>query len=257
MQTLVKEGKYKVIDYLSNDEDYASATAVDIEDNEHRRVLINSYTNPQDIRRLVPLYYNVSKSGYADFIEYFTEYSKINVVFKYHAGKKLTQVFGNGDIELTTRLAMEEKLLHEAVLMSCMPQEILYATLRKENAVVNHESGTLKFNMLAPPRNIEKNEWLLDQLSEMTEIVLKRRFTSLSGELDFMDELRTGGYESLAAVYSAWRELWIDIEQRYKEREKMGEVAIFFDSLKTFFVRLGKSKRYKRLYKERLKISNR
>jgi len=253
MQTLVREGKYKVIEYLSSDESYISAVAVDIEDNEHRLVLINTYLDPLDIRRFVPLFYDASRSGYDGFVEYYTEFSRVNVVFRYHSGKKLKQVFHKGStIDRKKRLEMEEELLHEAVLMSAMPQELLCAVLRAENAVVNLDSGRLKFNMVARPENIERTEWLTDQLGEMSEMILKRRFTTPARELDFLDRLRTGGFESVAAVYSAWREIRPALEDDYEKQEKDGPVATFLGAVRTHLTRRKKASQYKKAYRERL-----
>jgi len=253
MQTLIKEGKYKVIEYLSSDENYISTVAVDIEDNEHRQVLINSYLDSFDIRRFVPLFYEVSRSGYDDFVEYYTEFSRVNFVFRYHSGKKLSQVFHKKSrIDRKKRLEIEDALLHEAVLMSCMPQEVQCAALRAENAVVNLDSARLKFNIQARPENLERTEWLMDQLSEMSEMILKRRFIMPERELDFLDRLRTGEFESLTAVYSAWREIRPAIEEAYEKLEEAGEIAAFFGAVKTRWSRRKRARQYKRVYKERL-----
>lgn len=252
MQTLIKEGKYKVIDYLSSDDNYSSAIAVDIEDNEHRKVLINSYLNALDIRRLVPIFFDVSKSGVEDFVEYYTEYGKVNVVFRYHVGKKLALVFDKKNaMEKLKRLEMEEALLHEAVCMSSMPQELLCAALRTENAVVSLESGRLKFNLCARAENLVRTEWLLDQLSDMSELIFKRRFIMLACELDFLDELRTGGFDNVTAVYSAWRELRPAIESGYEALKKAGGVAALLSAVKTHLARRKRAGQYKRLYRER------
>ena len=253
MQTLVREGKYKVIEYLSTDKDYISAVAVDIEDNEHRLVLINSYLNPQDIRNFVPLFYDASRSGYEDFVECFTEYSRVNVVFRYHSGKKLEQVFHKSSaIEKQKRLQIEESMLHEAVLMAALPQALQCAVLRAENAVVSLDSGRLKFNMAAKPENIERSEWLIDQLGDMSALILKRRFLSPAQELDFLDRLRSGGFESVTAVYSAWRDVRPAIEEAYEKMEKAGEVAAFLGAIRTHWSRGKRARQYKKACRERL-----
>lgn len=94
MTNLAKEGKYKIIEYFVDREDYQAFLAIDIEDGARRQVVVNRYRRGEDIRRLIPVFYEVQRCGFSDLADVFTEYGALNVAFRYRGGSKLAQVFG-------------------------------------------------------------------------------------------------------------------------------------------------------------------
>lgn len=113
MTNLAKEGKYKIIEYFVDREDYQAFLAIDIEDGARRQVVVNRYRRGEDIRRLIPVFYEVQRCGFSDLADVFTEYGALNVAFRYRGGSKLAQVFGpKTKFSDEFRVHIEEELLH-------------------------------------------------------------------------------------------------------------------------------------------------
>lgn len=91
----------------------------------------------------------------------------------------------------------------------------------------------------------------MDAISDMSELVLRRRFYSVPSELDFLDELRLGAYASPTQAYSAWREAGEAMEEERGQLEKSGVMA-FLTAFKFKCKRFRRARSYKKRYQEKL-----
>lgn len=252
MTNLAKEGKYKIIEYFVDREDYQAFLAIDIEDGARRQVVVNRYRRGEDIRRLIPVFYEVQRCGFSDLADVFTEYGALNVAFRYRGGSKLAQVFGpKTKFSDEFRVHIEEELLHGALVLSSLPPVVLSAAISTDNVLIDVQSRHLYFNLMAPPERIGGQTDQMDAISDMSELVLRRRFYSVPSELDFLDELRLGAYASPTQAYSAWREAGEAMEEERGQLEKSGVMA-FLTAFKFKCKRFRRARSYKKRYQEKL-----
>ena len=89
-------GRYKVIQVLRVQENYAAVRTVDIQDRERPGRLVNLYEGPL-LHRYGPVYMNLDRGECPQLREFFLEGSTLAAVFDNPGGQPVDRVFFMGD----------------------------------------------------------------------------------------------------------------------------------------------------------------
>ena len=96
--------------------------------------------------------------------------------------------------------------------------ERLRAMLREENLVVQEKEKRIYLNAVIPPvAEGADGRAVTLALSPLVERVLGRKWSATDEQIDWMDHLAQGRFESVSALYSAWRELLPVMEEDLKK----------------------------------------
>ena len=98
MGTLIQGGKYQVLEVMEEQDGYKACLCIDVETNNHYRPMIfNIYEEAEDIKRLLPVFYDIDRSQCTDFIHVMSGKHHITAAFEYHQGEELRDFFGRMD----------------------------------------------------------------------------------------------------------------------------------------------------------------
>ncbi len=216
---MVGDNRYKLIHRLEESPDWQAYAALDIENSQREEVLLNIYVGGEAIRRVVQPYYDLSPSLCPDFCRIYTENARFTAVFKLHATDgELSELFSRrSGVDNEERQLYTEKLLHAALENAGMPLPLLSALLRPENVAVQRHNQRICFNAALPPLEGEP-VGVSERISVLLETVLRRPWDATDEQIDYMDAVRAGEYETLSALYSAWREL-VPVMERERMRK--------------------------------------
>ena len=212
-------GRYKLICRLQEAEGYEAYAALDIETSLRQEVLLNVYTGQDVIRRMVALHYGMDGRMCPDYCRIYTEDGRFTVAFVLHKGRPFAAVFSpKGGPEEALRQAYAQTLLHAVLENAAMPPELLRAMLREENLVVQEKEKRIYLNAVIPPvAEGADGRAVTLALSPLVERVLGRKWSATDEQIDWMDHLAQGRFESVSALYSAWRELLPVMEEDLKK----------------------------------------
>lgn len=248
-------GRYKLIRRLHEAEGYEAYSALDIEVSTRPQVLLNIYFGPDAVRQMVPMFYGMDSEVCPDFVRVYTEDGRFTAVFALHEGEPFEDVFPQrgGSLSAEERETFAESLLHGALECASMPARLLSAVLQPENVAVQRKNNRVCINCILPPvAGEEKGQGggVPGALSPMLERVLRRPWRATDEQIDFLDRAADGGYASVSALYSAWRELLPKMEEDRK-RGRLLEMLIRF--LRRSFRRWRKRRKEERARKKRLR----
>lgn len=236
-------GRYKLIRLLDQAEGFAAYSALDIESSQREQVILNVYAGREAIRSMVPRYYGMDAGVCRDFCRTFTEDGAFSAVFALHEGQYAEHALprrGGPDAQLREDYA--ESLLHAALENAGMPPELLAAMLRMGNIEVQEKNRRLCINACIPPIGQEA-EAPTQALSALLERVLGRKWSVCDEQIAFLDNAREGKYDSVSALYSAWRELLPVMRQ---DREKTGLLQKLLRYAKRCLLAFGRARRRRR-----------
>lgn len=241
-------GRYKLIRRLQEAEGYQAYAALDIETSLRPDVLLNVYTGQEVIRRMVGLYYGMDAQVCPDFCRIYTENGRFTVVFALHAGQPFSAVFPrHGGPDDQERQEYAESMLHAALENAGMPPELLHAMLREENLSVQVKERRIFINAgIAPVMGTVDGRAVTQALSPLMERVLLRRWSATDEQIDFMDALAQGKFETVSALYSAWRALMPVMEQDRKKGQLLARVFRFLRRCVRRLMKKHKAERAKR-----------
>ena len=235
MESMLIRDRYKVIQVVRVQDDYAAVRAVDIQDRERPGRLINLYEG-RLLHQYGPVYMNLDQRECPLFREFFLEGSTLAAVFDNTGGQPIDQVFFDGDKwKWRTRLEAAEALLHEALTLSNLPPEISCAALLSENVRPDPAEKKVELRFLVSPLEGMNGREAALLAGDQVKKILPRRWFSQPSELRFLDSLDRGEYRTLASLYAGWRAVREDIEKEYLKWEERNLIMKLLTGAKRLF----------------------
>lgn len=237
MASIASGGRYRIVETLQKNKDYTALRAVDIETRSRQTVLINRYQSPKAIRSVLPEMETVAARKPVGFVAISVESGAVDVVFDYPSAQPLLQEYNKKNrAERETAYTLLEQYLHQLLLLADYPMRLLNAAACPENVRVQKASRKLYCGVMIPPETPTGMDTVLAGISVVAETLLTRKFFSFGFEIAFLNALKEKQYQSLAAVYSAFRLL----ERCYEEKRAESESKIGLAKLLYF---LGERKK--------------
>lgn len=247
MQELANRGRYKTISLLRSEAGNEVFSAVNIEDAEQKEVLVCRFGNSNEVRRLLPIFYETQERGCEELVEIFSEYGSFCVVFQQCRGQPLGQLLPCTDPLL--RRQLQEALFCRVLELSCLPPEFCNAAVQPKLAVWLPDAGKIDFQLQLDARNVQAGDGCLNALSKMSEKILHRGLFTMYEELNFLDRLRGKEIKTVGEGYTAWRELCAATAQSYGEHYAKNEVSLALYGMKTWLSRRREARSYQRQYR--------
>lgn len=217
MEPLLIRERYKVIQVLYAEENYAALQAVDIQDREKTPYLLNVYEGDY-LKIYLRCFHELRGCG--AYREMFVWENHLVAVFAYWEGLDIDQVFYKGaQLDWRLRLVAAQALFHQALAMWEFPPQVSCAALLSENIQVFQEKQLLAMNYAVRPLGELERRELVFLLSDQIQKVLLHRWDSPLEERRFVRELRTGTEQSSVAVYGKWTAAEPSIRAAYERIE--------------------------------------
>lgn len=205
----IDNGRYRVIEVLCSKDGYEASLCADAASEAgNRTLLINTYTNADTIRELLPIFYSVQMNGLRSFRGLTTADGSISAIFDYQSGESLEHFLRQSpEADFADRTDIAESLLSAALELDLLDSRIGGRVLLPYNTVLERASKSISLNFLIDPEVQAPKNYLPFRLGEMLRLVFPQD-RLLPIEIDvYISKLLGGGYESLAAAYSAWRQI--------------------------------------------------
>lgn len=236
METIMIRERYKVVRVLEEDWDYAFAEAVDISERETPIRFINVYEGV-----LLPVYARVfpDLQNCEDFCEAFLVDKSLVAIFRSCNGTPIDQVFYRGaKWGWEDRLLFAEALLHQALCLADLPFAVGCAALLSENVRVKVDEKKISLSFhIRPMEEMNARELALLAADQALKI-LEARFDVGDAEYAFCEQLKSGTFSSVVALYAAWRHAAEDMKAEYEELDKKNAARRGLDFLKKNFRRI-------------------
>lgn len=229
MESSANLGKYKLIEYRRREGDFVAFSAINVDSSQHGHVVINKYNASEDVRKMLPLYYNLDKAkACTGFMEFFIEGTTLGAVFETKKGTPFESIFGKKSKKKTkklkiarkVRMELVESLLESALRFADAPDIIANATLNSMCTFVNLEDKKFYFEPIIPP-NVEST--FLGYSRELARMVIRifnPTIKTQTLEYDFMDEISLYNQKSAAEMLSLFREARQEIDKLYPTKKK-------------------------------------
>lgn len=262
LETLLANGKYKVLENLVLLPEYTASVCIDVEtENNYRPLIINTYLNADDISRLLPLFYAIRTEDCNEFSTVIPGDRCIMAIFNYYRGIPLKEYLKSiKEKDYPARAAAVGAFLDAALVLDMLPQEFAVAALKEPNTLYDGTSKSVKFNFLIRPRTnaedtadtadtpdeagIEKaaiNEKRTAFLGYLGAALIKNRYLPFKAE-DFLNEMQKADISKLVPLCAAWRQISAAAMEEYEDYLKES----YFGYLKRR-LRRWREKRKKRL----------
>lgn len=237
MDTVLIRERYKVVQVLWSEPDYALVEAVDIQERETPSRLINLYEG-RLLHRYGRICADIRPEECPAFRGMFLCGDTLAVVFDSCGGAEIDQVFYKGDQWCwQDRLDYAELVLHQALQLANLPMEVACAAMLSENVRIDTTQRQVQLRyMLRPLPEMNPRELAL-LAGDQVKKILPRRCTALEAEWAFRDELEQGLFHSVVALYARWREAQRDIRQQQEEFEAKNLVSRGLTLLKIWLKR--------------------
>lgn len=223
MLRFINSGRYKVIEVLCSKEGYkASLCADSASEVGNRTLLVNTYTNADTIRELLPIFYSEQMNSLRSFRGLSAADGSVSAIFEYWIGESLEELSRQlPEIDFAGRSEIAESLLSAALELDLLDSRIGGRVLLPYNTAMDRGSKRVSLNFLIDPEVQVPENCCSVRLGEMLRIIFPQN-RCLPIETDvYISKLLGGEYESIAAAYSAWREIrqaaLIAFEQNSKE----------------------------------------
>lgn len=250
MDSFANAGKYKIIEYMANEEAYQAFAAIDIEKNPRDEVLVNRYRGEAAARKLVPVIADIKIAGGEEFVESFTEYGTVCAVFRHHRGDDLERAMNakRGAPDERAQFALAKSLMKQAILQLPYPLIVRNASLRRENVRVDVRNQRIILRRVVSPD--AESEVSLEQarLATCLKQIYPAGFFAPDAHHAYIENLEEEAFEGISAMYSAWCDCAEGIAVYLDEKEKKGPIALFFPALGRWMKR-----NFQKYRKERMK----
>lgn len=226
MESMLIRERYKVIQVLDAQQNYAFLEAVDIQDREKRACFLNLYDGP-----LLSVYLDCFDrlEGLPGYLRMLIEEDSLVTVFETAWGTTIDQVFYKGTKHpWRVRLAFAELLLHTALSLADLPPQISCPLMLSDNVLIDLEEERLRLRWhLIPMEGMTCRELVYLTVDQLKKILLER-FDSPMEELMFLRELDRGICPSVVQLYALWRRERETIQAAYEELEKKNFIKRWF-----------------------------
>lgn len=198
-------GRYRVTEVLCSKEGYEASLCADAD---NRTLLINTYTNADTIRELLPIFYSEQMNSLRSFRGLTTADGSISAVFEYQVGESLEHFLRrNPEAGFADRSAFAESLLSAVLELDLLDSRIGGRVLLPYNAALDKAAKRISLNFLIDPEVHVPGNYHSVRLGEMLRVIFPQDRRLPIEISEYISKLLGGGYESFAAVYSAWREI--------------------------------------------------
>jgi len=222
MAVIIAKGRYRLAETLISAEGYSAHKGIDIQARDNRAVLVNCYESPQAVKAVLPALHQLTPENMESFVALCVEQERLYAIFDYPVGKPLDKAYAAKEYpKREEAYPMAEAILHNLLLFSSLPVLVMSTAAQPHNVLVNREGRMAFARMTILPETKPDLDLVMEGISRCMEILFYRRFGLLDFELDFLDELKCGGYTSLSAMYSDWREVCSRWEKMKEKYEKM------------------------------------
>lgn len=234
MDTLIQGGKYQVIEVLEAENGYKACLCIDVETNNHYKpMLFNIYENDEDIRRLLPEFYDLGQKKYSGFIRVMSGQHSIMAVFEHNSGVRFTDYFqrlNKDNFELRCKYA--SLLLEECLVLDAAPEFMAYACLEAENLVVSEKLEKVKINYILRPWGYKYKGFKGEKLARLLELVFVRNRYVPDGLWEYIEDLKCNEGLNVVAAFSGWKEIKDSLLEEHKQLRKEAFPAYLLRRLK-------------------------
>ena len=246
MASIIGNGRYRVVETLHNEQDYSAYKGIDIQSREHASVLVNRYMG-EGIRRVLGDLYQLTPAQCDGFVSLETEQGSLCAIFEFVPGAPLCQTYNRKEYPAREEAYLvAESLLHRVLLLADLPPLLACAASDPAHVLIHRKSCSAFCRMLIPPDTAREISAAVASLSRCMELIFRRRFGLLDFELDFLDELRCGGYTTLSSLYAGWREVKRQWEEMREKYEKQAPIRRFLELAGQKWRRRKRAKAYKK-----------
>lgn len=209
MLKFINKGRYRVTEVLCSKDGYEASLCTDNASQEgNRTLLLNTYTNADTIRELLPIFYSEQMNGLRSFRGLSTADGSISAVFEYRVGESLEDYLRqNPEADFADRSAVAESLISAALELDLIDSRIGGRVLMPYNAAVDRGAKRVSLNFLIDPELQIPENYRSIGLGEMLRIIFPQERRLPIEISEYVSKLLGGEYESIAAAYSAWREI--------------------------------------------------
>ena len=202
MERILIRERYKVIQVLYAQENYAVLQAVDIRSREKSLCLLNVYEGAY-LKPYLCCFHDLRSCP--SYREMFVWEGSLVAVFDCREGVSIDQIFYQGaKVDWGFRLEAAQALFHQALTMWDFPPRISCPALMSENVRFFQEERLLMVNYAVYPLGELDRRELVFLLSDQIRKVLMHRWDSPLEERRFVRELCAGGERSAVGAYGKW-----------------------------------------------------
>lgn len=225
METVLIRERYKVVQVLETNGNYAFAETVDITNREMPVRLLNIYEGQQAA---------VYAAAYADmkddaFCEAFLCGESLVAAFLPCTGKPINQMFYRGAVwDWQQRLEYAELLLHQALRMANLPPAVSCAAWLSENVYIDKENHRVGLRWRIRPMDGMNARELALLAGDQVQKVLAPRFAQGDAEAAFAARLQRGEFVSVVPLYAAWRRAAPQMREEYEVLDKKNKFKRWF-----------------------------
>ncbi len=219
MGTMLIRGRYKVVRVVALRRDYALLEAVDISDRETPLCLLNLYEG-ELLHRYSRIFTDVPGEECPAFRGIFLEQGTLVAAFDRCEGESIDRLFYRGDAwDWRDRLSFAELLLHRALSLANLPPELACAALLSENLLFDLKNRRVGVRWMAEPMEEMNPREAALLAADQVKKILPRTPAAGREERTFLDELETGAFRNVVALYGRWRSARPAIEAERGEFE--------------------------------------
>ncbi|MDD2554286.1 MAG: hypothetical protein PHP51_06920 [Desulfotomaculaceae bacterium] len=225
MAPLIHEGKYQVLEVFEERDGFKCYLCIDVETNNHYKAMVfNIYEKPQDIRWFLPLFFDLNREQFTDFIRVMSGRHNITAVFAYHQGVKLREFFKEVNVaDFEQRCSYASKLLEQCLILDAAPDFIAFSCLEPDHIVILDKSQKVAINYIIRPQKNYSDKFKGRKLATLLEcIFVKDRYVP-AGLWEYIGNLRKSESESIVTAFSRWKEI---NEELLKEHRKLKKEAL-------------------------------
>ncbi|MDD3569606.1 MAG: hypothetical protein PHY44_00695 [Lachnospiraceae bacterium] len=150
--------KYTVLKVLCSDNRINCYIAQRKEGEKDKFVLINEICKREIINQYISQIITFQDCGLTDFIEYFTEDSKLYAVFSYTEGMNLKKVLTSQKLPFEFRLLLGQKILHNLMENGSFPNVLKANVLHWENILFNDNLVGFNYRFFAEEADKSQND---------------------------------------------------------------------------------------------------
>lgn len=150
--------KYTVLKVLCSDNRINCYIAQRNEDERDRYVLINEICQREIINQYISQVITFQDCSLTDFVEYFTEDSKLYTVFCYTEGMNLKKILTSQKLPFEFRVVLGQKILHTLMEKGSFPNVLKANVLHWENILFNDNLVGFNYRFFADEADKSQND---------------------------------------------------------------------------------------------------
>jgi hypothetical protein len=224
MQTLLKDGKYQILEILHESPGFRSCLCIDVEtDNNYKQIILNTYEDAKEVRRLLPVFYAMRGGECSDFIDVISGTHNISSVFAYHDGMKISEFFSRADKDdFEIRHFYTNALLEAVLILDVLDDFIACGALCDERIAIEDKNKKLSINYILPPDIEEMLDFKRIKTSKVLRLIFKKNRFVPDEVYEFIKSLEQDeqNFKSMVDIYAAWKNIEGNLMSQYEKLRK-------------------------------------